>query len=126
MVRLLSVLVPSLTIRESSKYQNLLYVPFTSPKQQDHEFSHQVAQSSLSINLLNKHLKEKTPCLCKDHAREEKSTDISDLLQVFHTVTLNHTFVPRGASSNRLVVVVTAVVTRSNHAAYCILYSAIK
>merc|ERR1712179_188595 len=69
----------------------------------------------LSINLLNNHPRERTPSSCKDHAREEKCTDISDQLQVSHTVTPSHMFAPRDASSNKLVVVVTAVVTRSNH-----------
>merc|ERR1712142_819107 len=57
--------------------------------------------------------RERTPSSCKDHAREEKCTGISDPPQVYHTVTPNHTFAPRDASSNKLVVVVTAVVTRS-------------
>merc|ERR1712012_731052 len=51
--------------------------------------------------------------------REEKCTSISDPPLVYPTVTPNHTFAPRDASSNRLVVVVTAVVTRSKQCLVC-------
>merc|ERR1712050_61274 len=91
------------------------YVLFMSLKLQGLASLLQVVPSSPSTSLLNKHPRERTPSSCKDHVREERCTDILDLLQVYHTATPSLTSAPRDASSNKLVVVVTAVVTRSKH-----------
>merc|ERR1712018_346694 len=84
-------------------------------RQLDHVSLHQVEPSLLLINLLNRHLKERTLFLCKDHARAERCTDISVQHRVFHIATPNRMFAPRDVSLNKLVVVVTAAVTRSNN-----------
>merc|ERR1739848_302190 len=71
-----------------------------------------VVKLSLWINLLNKLHLDKTLNFSKDHVTLVKPSDIA-VLQVFRVPVPSRTYDPRAANSNKLVVDVPAVVTRS-------------
>merc|ERR1712119_230610 len=113
-VRLLVLLVPSPTTSASWTFQNSSVAPSASPKLLVPASWPPAVKSSLSINWLSKHQRDKTPSFSKAQESKELLASISEKLQVDPAQEPSHLSDPRAENSNKPVVDVPPEVTRSN------------